>query len=96
MADKVSQGFRKWDVADCSAEFQSGETLAKMSAGRVIGGAVLLGPLGAVLGGMAKKDRSKVYVAIQTPTGPIVVEGPASEQRQAMTLASNINAAAAR
>lgn len=94
MGDTVKHGLKKWPVAECSAEFQTGEQLAKMSASRVVGGAVLLGPLGAVLGGMAKKDKSKAYVALQTPDGPVVLEGPMKDQKDAMQFAANINAAA--
>ncbi|MFB9620648.1 hypothetical protein [Brooklawnia cerclae] len=91
---EVSYGFKTWPVADCSAQAQTGAELHKMSLGRVAGGAVLLGPLGAVLGGMAKKDKTKVYVALQTPDGPQVIEGPAKDQAAAMTFAARLNAAA--
>lgn len=55
----VKYGLKSWPVTDVTATLEVGETRQETSAGRVVGGAILLGPLGAVAGAVAKKDTTR-------------------------------------
>lgn len=55
----VKYGLKSWPVADVTATLELGEAQQETSAGRVVGGALLLGPLGAVAGAVAKKDTTR-------------------------------------
>lgn len=94
MSIKLS-GFREIvPVAGATAEFDSGATKKNMTATRVLGGAVLFGPAGAIVGGMLKKDRSKVYVVIDIPgRGSVVLDAPAKDEKAAREFAAKVNAA---
>ncbi|MBM4574847.1 hypothetical protein GS896_27705 [Rhodococcus hoagii] len=57
---KTTEGFREYPVAGSVTTFENGAAASsRISATRVAAGAVVLGPLGALLGGMAKKDTSR-------------------------------------
>ncbi|WKD60881.1 hypothetical protein CCICO_04220 [Corynebacterium ciconiae DSM 44920] len=76
------QGVRE-PVDGVTARIETEESLqGRMSAGRVVGGAILLGPVGALLGGMARKSDKRVYLSIQLPEGGELVAagGPESEE----------------
>lgn len=54
----VPDGFKSYraPVSDVTIEIESGPSVQNMTLTRVIVGGALLGPVGAILGGMAKKD----------------------------------------
>lgn len=89
----IRHGFSSHPVAGAQAEAEAGGKQSRMTATRIVAGTVLLGPVGTLLGGMARKDRSKCYVAVVTQTGSFVLTAPLRAYDQALRFASNVNAA---
>ena len=85
-------------VVGADAEFESGASVGgRTTLGRVAAGAIVAGPIGAIVGGMFKKDRAKVYVTTTFADGEVVIlEGPAKDESQIRDFASKVNAAANR
>jgi|GEM_PF-6493564 len=70
---------------------------SRMTATRVVGGAVVLGPLGAILGGMAKKDKSKIFLVVEMADGTVFTDqAQARHEATARRFAGAINTAASR
>lgn len=91
---KVSTFKEILPVAGVTAEFESGAQKKNMTATRVLGGAVLFGPAGAIVGGMLKKDRSKVYVVINIPDrGSVILDAPVKDEKAAREFAAKVNTA---
>lgn len=91
----LRRGLKKWPIAECEATLDTGAAVAaRMTATRVIGGTVLLGPLGTVLGGLAKKNRSKVYLGIAVPGDAILIEVDSKKEGKARQFLAKFNAAA--
>ncbi|HLS00537.1 MAG TPA: hypothetical protein VK054_00925 [Beutenbergiaceae bacterium] len=89
-------GLKKVPIAGATAEYESGATEKRITGTRVITGAVLFGPLGAVAGGVLRKDKSKCYVTITFPDGNVViVDAPLKEEKKAREFAATVNAAGA-
>ncbi len=87
---------KQWPVAGCSAQVDSGAAISsRVTATRVVAGAAIAGPIGAVVGALAKKDRSKVYLAVTTPDDHVLLELKGKEEGEARRFAGNLNAAAA-
>lgn len=62
-------------VSGAKATVEAGASArTRMTATRVIGGAAILGPLGAILGGLAKKDESKVFLIVEMKDGTVYTE----------------------
>lgn len=59
VAPYVSIGFKQFPVDQCDIEVELLDRRDRMTATRVVAGGVLLGPVGMILGGMAKKDVTK-------------------------------------
>lgn len=90
------EGFRKAPIAGATAEFENGADKKRMTGTRVITGAVLFGPAGAVVGGLLKKNKSKCYVTTTFADGNVaIVEVPVKQERQARDFAAKVNAAGA-
>lgn len=71
-------------ISEVKAKIESEDVLrGRMSAGRVVGGYVLLGPVGALLGGMAKKDKKRIYLTISFSDGTSVVTAGEEQSRRA-------------
>ncbi|MCJ0906225.1 hypothetical protein [Rhodococcus sp. ARC_M6] len=69
----------------------------RMTATRVVGGAIVLGPLGALLGGMAKKDQSKIFLIVEMADGTVITDrAQARHEAVARRFAGAINTAASR
>lgn len=82
-------------VAGVTAEYEGGSNVgSRTTATRVAAGAIVAGPVGAIVGGMFKKDRNKVYVTVYFPSGEsFTLVGPAKQDAQAREFARRINAA---
>lgn len=78
------------------AEVVTGDNIGTyVSAGRVIAGGVLLGPLGAVVGALIRKNHNKAYVVLERGGSTIgYIEASAKHMRQLSHLAQRINASA--
>ncbi|WP_030143861.1 hypothetical protein [Mycetocola saprophilus] len=86
----------KRDVAGAEAVFENGADQGrKTTIGRVAAGAIIAGPVGAIVGGMFKKNKNRVYVSITFPDGSVIIEdAPVKKEREAREFVSKINQAA--
>lgn len=83
-------------VAGAAAEYEAGsQTGGRTTLTRVAAGAVIAGPVGAIIGGMFKKDTSRGYVSVTFPDGAVVVvDGPLREEPKMRDFVAKVNAAA--
>lgn len=71
----LSYGSDRRRIKGARATVEAGAAArSRMTATRVIGGAAILGPLGAILGGLAKKDESKVFLIVEMQDGTVFTE----------------------
>ncbi|PTT70198.1 DUF2510 domain-containing protein [Arthrobacter sp. HMWF013] len=85
-----------WPIAECEAHVETGAAVsARVTATRVVAGAMLAGKAGAVVGAIAKKDRTKVYLNIITPDDVILKEVRGLDETKARKFATKVNNAAA-
>lgn len=64
----LSKGNRSWPASDCEIVIETGANVsARVTGTRVAAGALLAGTAGALIGSIAKKDRSAVYMTVITP-----------------------------
>lgn len=86
-----------WPVSACEAHVETGAAVsARVTATRVVAGAMLAGKAGAVVGAIAKKDRTKVYLNIITPDDVILKEVRGLDEAKARQFATKVNNAAAK
>lgn len=91
---EYSSGFTKIPIAGATAEFESGADKKRITGTRVITGAVLFGPVGAVAGGALRKNKTKCYVTITFADGDVVIiESPIKDEPRARKFAAKVNAA---
>lgn len=88
---KVHHGSSSWPAEECAAVVDTGANIQKMSAGRVVLGAVALGPVGAVLGGLAKKNKTRVYLVVTVPGDSFLEELPVKDEGGARKFAAALN-----
>ncbi|QAB17137.1 DUF4429 domain-containing protein [Leucobacter muris] len=82
----------KRSIAGATAEFESGAEKTRPTLTRIGAGALLAGPVGAVAGGMFKKDRTKGYVTIVFADGAtVIIDGPAKDEKKMREFAARIN-----
>ena len=86
-----------WPLGGMTAELEPGVDVgARTTATRVVAGAVIAGPVGAIVGGLFRKDRNKVYVVVTLADGSqILIDGPAKDERGARDFTAKLNAAGA-
>lgn len=87
----VHHGLSSWPAEECAAVVDTGANIQKMSAGRVVFGAVALGPVGAVLGGLAKKNKTRVYMVVTVPGDSLLEELPVKDEGKAKKFAHAVN-----
>jgi len=97
MAEKVRIGAKTFPVAGLLAELHTVDAPAPQATlGRIAAGAVIAGPIGAIVGGMLAKDRSKGYINLTLADGRMVVsEFPSSRVSDARKFIALINEASA-
>lgn len=77
--------------ARATLETGAGES-SRITATRVATGAVLAGPVGAIIGAMAKKDTTKIHVIVELADGTVLMtEGPRKQMKKAVALVNEIN-----
>lgn len=81
-----------WDMRDCTATMETGANLRRITATRVAAGAILAGPVGALVGALAQKDQSKVYIALEVPGDSHLIEMDARDETAARNFVRRINA----
>lgn len=70
ISGKVMRNFKKWSATECEAELiEDGNEGNRVTATRVAAGALLAGPVGAVVGGLAKKSNETGWLVVTTPDG---------------------------
>lgn len=85
-------------VAGAVAEYEPGSAVdGRTTLTRVAAGAVIAGPVGAIVGGMFKKDRAKGYVTVTFPDGDVAVaDGPLKDEDKMRRFVAGVNDAAQR
>lgn len=79
-------------VAGATAEFESGSDRKRPTLTRIGAGAIIAGPVGAVVGGLFQKDRSKAYVTVIFEDGDTaIIEGPAKDEAKMRKFAADVN-----
>lgn len=86
---------KKYPIAGCSAEFEAGDAPAmQTTVGRVAAGLVIAGPVGAIVGGIWKKDQSKSYINVTLADGRMLIaDVPSSKATAAREFVARINEA---
>lgn len=85
---------KTWPLAGARATVEAGTAQSRMTATRVLGGALLADSTGAKIGAMARKDLTMVYVVVQLADGATLTdEIEAQFQSDARHFADRINAA---
>lgn len=92
-----SIGVKTFPVADAELSVAVGSPQSRMTATRILAGGVLLGPVGMILGGMARKDVSQGSMTL-TVNGETVqtYPFPARELERAMEFVQQLGDAQAR
>ncbi len=58
-------------------------------------GAIIAGPVGAIVGALFRKDRTRAYVTVEWPDGVVfVIDGPRKDAEKMRHFADQVNAAA--
>ncbi len=84
------------DVAGATAVFESGADRSRPTLTRIGAGAIIAGPVGAIAGGLFKKNKSKCYITIEFPDGQAaIIEGPAKDETKMRKFAATLNTIAA-
>lgn len=85
-------------VAGAVAEYEPGSAIdGRTTLTRVAAGAVIAGPVGAIVGGLFKKDRARGYVTVTFPDGAVaVVDGPLRDEPRMRSFVAKVNEAARR
>lgn len=82
-------------VAGAVAEFESGTENSSATVTRVVAGAIIAGPVGAIVGGLFKKQKGRVYVYVTFADGDVVIiDGPVKDESKLRDFTLKINAAA--
>ena len=82
----------KRPIAGARAEFESGSDRTRPTLVRIGAGALLAGPVGAIAGGMFKKDRTKAYVTIAFEDGAtVIIDGPAKDEKKMREFTAQVN-----
>lgn len=83
-------------VAGTSAEFDAGQSNESATLSRVAAGAIIAGPVGAIVGGMFKKQKGRCYVYVTFPDGEVVIiDGPIKDESKLRHFTQQVNKAAA-
>jgi len=90
---QVCSGLKAYPIARCTVEMVEGGKPSRMTATRIGAGALLAGPVGAIIGGMAKKDRSKTWLIVTHPGGAFQEEVSGKDKPKAVAFVRSFEAA---
>jgi hypothetical protein len=91
------RGETTYDIGGCHATVEKGAYVApRLSFGNIAIGTLLLPGVGTIIGALARKNRTKVFLTITTDSEPILVEADSKLEGGARTFALAVNAAATR
>lgn len=90
---RVQKGLTVYPIAKCTVDLVEGGKSSRMTATRIGAGALLAGPVGAIIGGMAKKDRSKTWVIVTHPGGSFQEEVSSKDKPKAVAFVRSFEAA---
>ncbi|SMX91228.1 MULTISPECIES: hypothetical protein [unclassified Brevibacterium] len=87
---------QEFDLIGAKVEFEAGANAgSRITAARVVTGGVLFGPIGAVAGGLLRKNRNKVYIVISFTDGSTgLIEAPAKKETDARKFANHLKSVA--
>lgn len=88
-------GGKSVSVQGAEAEATQGAPSQRSTLTRMGAGALIAGPIGFVVGAVARKNTSKCYVTIEVPDGVVIIEAKANEYPEAVAFANAINRSAA-
>lgn len=95
-AEKIYWGAGNAPTAGAHAEVENGADQKRSTLTRIGAGAIIAGPAGAIVGGLFRKDKSRVYVIVTLADGrQVIAEAPIKQERQAREWAAKVNAAGA-
>lgn len=88
---------REYPIDGAHASYESGAAARqRITATRVVSGLAAAGPLGAIIGGLAKKDETKMYIVVELGDGQIItVEAKARDEMKVRAFVDAVNAASA-
>lgn len=85
----------KKPIAGAVAEFDPGVSSSSATATRVIAGALIAGPVGAVVGGLFQKQKGRCYVYVTFADDAVaIVDGPIGDASKLREFTLKINEAA--
>jgi len=87
-------GGKSVSVQGAEAEATQGAPSQRSTFTRMGAGALIAGPIGFVVGAVARKNTSKCYVTIAVPDGVVVIESKAKEFPDAVRFADAVNRSA--
>lgn len=90
--DTLYYGEDEYPIAGAKATIESaGIARSRLTATRVVGGALLFGGVGAIVGASARKDKSTIFITVELADGSVAVdEVPASREADARKFAARI------
>lgn len=93
--ERLAKGERL-PIGGASASVEDGADTNRPTLTRVGAGAIIAGPLGAIVGGLVRKDTSRIYVTVEFPDGrAVVIDAPRKDSAKAREFAAKVNAAGA-
>ncbi|NJI60930.1 hypothetical protein HCX50_15985 [Microbacterium oxydans] len=87
-------GGKSVSLQGAEAEATQGAPSQRSTLTRMGAGALIAGPVGFVVGAVARKDTSKCYVTVELPQGVVVIEGRSKDYPHAVKFADAINRSA--
>ena len=84
---------KKYPVAGATAEFESADVAtSRPTLTRIAAGALIAGPVGAIVGGMFQKDTAKCYIVVTLADGKVLIgDMPAGKSHDARMFVQAVN-----
>ncbi|WP_328711062.1 DUF2510 domain-containing protein [Nocardia salmonicida] len=93
--NELKHYWRSFPIEGATATVESaGIARSRITATRVIGGGAMLGGVGAIIGALARKDKSSIFLTVELADGTVIVEEcPVSRERAARRFAARLSTA---